>query len=285
MDKKQGRIKNKELWKKIREDIFQLQLCANKQIFNCASTLFLLKWANCESEGVKSFIAYFKESWLDRHANWYEGYAPGQPSTNNGLEAINQTIKKENTFRERLNVLHFFGLVEEHIVRDWSKDRNELNGVGHFKDVAIVPKLSTKVWTDAYQWAVSGPETVTHNSSNLFMVFAASSETASRFSVDLKVVVQKYVESFLMHSWEHFDDYVSVRNSVYELKKISIGNNCSYMCSCRVFMKQRICQHALGLAIRLREVEAPDHAKCYPVLGQKRKRGRPSIAKQALIRQ
>jgi hypothetical protein len=33
-------------------------------------------------------------------SGWYEGYSQYTPSTNNALEAKNEVIKHENTFRE-----------------------------------------------------------------------------------------------------------------------------------------------------------------------------------------
>ena len=55
-------------------------------------------------------------------------------------------------------------------------------------------------------------------------------------------------------------------------------------CTCAIFLKSYVCKHVIGIAIRLGLAEAPLEAKNVP-LGQKRKRGRPSRAKPALIRQ
>ena len=47
-------------------------------------------------------------------------------------------------------------------------------------------------------------------------------------------------------------------------------------------MKKFVCKHVVGLAIRLKFVAPPIEAKALP-LNQKRKRGRPSKAKKALL--
>ena len=57
----------------------------------------------------EDFIRYFKSEWLTAHSGWYEGYSEYTPSTNNALEATNNVIKRENTFRERLVLSRFFG--------------------------------------------------------------------------------------------------------------------------------------------------------------------------------
>jgi hypothetical protein len=53
-------------------------------------------------------------------------------------------------------------------------------------------------------------------------------------------------------------------------------------CTCPTFFKMYMCKHVIGLSIRLKYTVPPVEAKNIP-LGQKRKRGRPSKAKPALI--
>ena len=50
------------------------------------------------------------------------------------------------------------------------------------------------------------------------------------------------------------------------------------------FFKRVVCKHIIGVSIRLGLTQAPLEAKSVP-LGQKRKRGRPSKEKPALVRQ
>ncbi|KAL8581045.1 hypothetical protein ACOMHN_012696 [Nucella lapillus] len=90
MDKQLIRIKDKKTAAALREDITQLQLCPDEDAFYQATTLFLSKWESSN----QAFLEYFRGSCIDQNNTWYEGYAPGCPSTNNGLEAVNQTIKR-----------------------------------------------------------------------------------------------------------------------------------------------------------------------------------------------
>jgi len=46
------------------------------------------------------------------------------PSTNNGLESINRTIKEFGTLRERKDLRYFFSLLETQIIRSWSVKRD-----------------------------------------------------------------------------------------------------------------------------------------------------------------
>lgn len=52
-------------------------------------------------------------------------------------------------------------------------------------------------------------------------------------------------------------------------------------CDCANGLKLFVCEHIIGIALRLKMAEAPAAAKTIRI-GQKRKRGRPAKAKPAL---
>ncbi len=58
----------------------------------------------------------------------------------------------------------------------------------------------------------------------------------------------------------------------------------SATCTCPSFLKNYICKHIIGMSIRLKYCKAPPEAKNVSI-GTKRKRGRPSKAKKALVTQ
>ena len=132
-------------------DISDLQLSPSKEVFDRASILFLEKWNSKSDPLITSFMEYFKLEWFVRHRLWYEGASPGNPSTNNSLEATNSTIKKQFTIRERVPVSQFIGIVMDKILPSWSKDRNPAQV--NTKLVATTPSIKLELWTKAYQWA------------------------------------------------------------------------------------------------------------------------------------
>lgn len=73
----------------ILDDLKKMQSASNRQVFNMMSKLFIEKWRNEEVE----FIEYFEKQWLGVHSNWFEGAAEITPSTNNGVESHNASIK------------------------------------------------------------------------------------------------------------------------------------------------------------------------------------------------
>jgi hypothetical protein len=224
-----------------------------------------------DKDGVASFLEYFQGSWLQRNHTWFEGYAPGFPSTNNGLEALNMIIKRQHTFRERHDLGRFLSIVEQDIVLTWSRDRDD-SKAGH-TEVASEPLRTLACWTAAYQWAASEAESL-KSGQNVYV------SSDSQKNTDLKTAVILQKESFEGASWEDFDDYKESRNSVWHLVQQENG----YSCNCPSYMKANICKHSLGMEIRLGISQPPAEAKTVP-LGMKRKRGRPKLSRPALLRQ
>ena len=110
----------------IKQDICSLQLSENEELFNSAYILFKQKWMKVNSNKipVKRFFDYFEAEWIQKHPGWYEGYAPGVPSTNNALESTNRVIKDEGTYRVKLSLGRFLEVVKTNIVERWSKERD-----------------------------------------------------------------------------------------------------------------------------------------------------------------
>ena len=75
--------------------------------------------------------------------------------------------------------------------------------------------------------------------------------------------------------WRSFSEFVKLE---YGVRRIHIKEGCT----CSMYLKVNVCKHHLGMEIRLKMVDVPAEAKVIP-LGQKRKRGRPSKARKALI--
>src|SRR5207237_10785201 len=96
-----------------------------------------------------------------RHRLWYEGASPGNPSTNNSLEATNSTIKKQFTIRERVPVSQFIGIVMDKIIPSCSKDRNPAQV--NTKLVATTQSIKLDLCTKAYQWATSDVKMLSNN--------------------------------------------------------------------------------------------------------------------------
>ena len=149
----------------------------------------------------EEFATYFQNEYLDQRSNWYEGYAPAFPSTNNGLESINNTVKKETTLRNKLIMTEFFQVMKQ-IVHGWSIDRDPNSP--DYKQFHLTPIVNWKVMTDAYTWAndkTGAPvrskrideQTVTH------FIPAAGTKPLHKDDID------KYLNTCAKRSWKKFD--------------------------------------------------------------------------------
>lgn len=254
----------------LQRDVQALQTSQDADTFSVAVPLFLRKWKTLHPE----FVKYFQAQWLAKNDQWFEGAALGMPSTNNGLEATNGVIKSEHTLRERLPVGQFLNCVVD-IVTEWShvRDPTSVNCV----QFATTPTWSLSLWTQAFQWAAESKKVLEQSLGARpgWQKFFVASST-SKLPVSKKMSAQ-----YEARKWNSFDQFVKGN---YGLWTIRVNKNSHYesTCTCPFFLKNGACKHVLGMLIRLQLVTVPTEAKLIP-LGQKRKRGRPTKAKQALL--
>lgn len=176
-------------------------------------------------------------------------------------QPINRVIKDHNTLRERIPLARFL-VVAEKMVTSWSQATDET--------FATQPELQLCDWTTGYQWAKTDTKIRVVQStpdSNTYLIPGKDSPKNNQAEKKFK----------------HFDEYKKVFFSFW---KVTLPNNqtdwITGCCDCPDFYRKYICKHLIGLAIRLKFVMPPLEAKAQP-LGLKRKRGRPTKARAALI--
>lgn len=250
-------IARKTIHNEILSDVDYMHICTSSEMFNLAAEAFIEKW---QSEN--DFVKYFKDQWLILNKNWYLGVHFGSPATNNGLESFNRIIKDEYTLRERLPLSFFLNVADE-MVSTWSSQHSSN------KVFAESLTLSLKLWTDSYQWAKLPKKIILTDKDDKFKYYYIPGGKAE--------IIKEFANSPL-----NFDEY---RTQFFNKWKVGLPLNNEWIhskCNCPIFFKEYMCKHILGLAIRLKLTKPPPEAKNIPI-GQKRKRGRPSKAKPALI--
>lgn len=98
-DKKIIHIKNKELEKKLSDDIYILQASQSRRVFDLSYKLLCLKYHSDikKSDEIKLFFEYFHTTWINFSTNqWLEGAGIHDPSFNNIIKS-HQTLL-ENGF-------------------------------------------------------------------------------------------------------------------------------------------------------------------------------------------
>lgn len=246
---------DKRLQKDLLQDIDILHSVTSPDVFDTALAAFLNKY-----ESQRAFITYFKEEWIMKNPNWYLGASEGYPSTNNALEAFNRSIKDSHTLRERIPLSRFRAVTFD-MVKQWSENYK-------VESFSRTPFIELPDWTLAYQWAKLNKKVKTIDTTAQQKTYLVESSANNV----LNGGNWKTFDEFKKFAFTHWTVVLPSKNSDWVNGE----------CNCPEFFKNYKCKHVTGLAIRLKYVIPPVEAKNIGI-GQKRKRGRPTKAKRALL--
>lgn len=241
-------------------DIDKLQLCRTDEDFDKAAILFIEKWEKHSSD----FTKYFHDEWLVQHRFWYEGAALKIPSTNNCQEATHKVIKDKHTIRARYDLSRFREVLFR-MLHQYSTEYIDGTREIHYK-----PDIDLPMWTKAYNWAKSN-------------VDIKVTKLRNRIDHEIPVTPDANTNDSLM--WQSFNNFRRMYFSKCTTSFMTPFNKTTWdqgICNCSDFFKLNVCQHVVGIALRMKFAEAPPEAKTIPI-GQKRKRGRPALAKSAFV--
>lgn len=229
-------IKSPEIQAKFLFDYDKLQLSKSDEIFDVAANLFMEKW----SKNYPALMNYFKDEWLDKNRNWYEGAQKLVPSTNNALEAINNVIKDENTLR-RLFDLGRFRTVLFEIVENWS-----LSYVNGIKEIFHHPEITLEMWTNSYNWAkLNVKMSVDHTQS-----YISHKNPADPNRTDVKEMSDNI-------NWTSFNQFkeecFSFHTAVFPAP-LTKDSWIKGSCDCYQFFELYMWVHILGIALRMKFV-------------------------------
>ncbi|RNA08081.1 hypothetical protein BpHYR1_026778 [Brachionus plicatilis] len=192
----------------IRKEIKSIQALSTKIQLEKTITLFQAKYKE-HSDAKKNWCC-------DGKKGWYEGYYIGKLSTSNALESKHRSIKDfgYNRLRKRLPLKQcldeMFNLVEK-----WSKRYNPVTQVldGNNETIQVPnenfeifyskPIITTKDWTDAYQWQRLDKRVIKIGS-NYFV--------PERFSIDDNEVKTYATDNF--DNFTDFDEFIQNINSI-----------------------------------------------------------------------
>lgn len=251
---------DKDTQDQIFSHISLLNLCNSVDVFDHATDLFIKHWASKEPE----FIGYMRDKsfWFGTHKNWFHGFG-SLPTTDNALESFNNRIKNETTFRKKLTMLTFLGQLFKSM-EDWSSNMEYRHEV----------ECSLELWTAASQWVGSNADVKSKILNGIaYDVVPAKSKPFPRNWRQLST-----------HQWKSMEDF---KSKIFLLYKVFLNQQNWKLstCTCPYFLKNYLCKHIVGLAIKSNLVVAPMEA-CQIPIGQKRGRGRPKKVPQrsALMR-
>ena len=200
---------------------------------------------------------------------------------NNGLSFgnSNKVFKDNYTFRNRMKVSEFCSLVKT-TLKDMSLEKKRGEKIFQKKTT-----ITLQQWTAGYNFKRM-KKTLrcmgNHKGYTIFIVPAGA---------QLKISEKRF-DMYNNRSWKTFESFEQNYNQFYVVKVNQNADPSNDLwrdgeCSCPAFMKNYICKHLIGLSLRknlLDPVLMPLAAKAIP-LGERRKPGRPALAKPALVMQ
>jgi hypothetical protein len=266
---------------RIDRDIKMLQASSSPEIFHSVFALFEVRWSK-----YKEFVNYFKAEWYNTQPNWYEGYAPGLPSTNNALEATNRVIKDENTFGERLQFSRFLVCALE-LAENWSRRRaaNSVDPRPFMHDTRMTPK----VWKQMADYSLSNfktKEQVVGMEAHVGIRRFYCLSSKCRSQEPIEQLIEKHRKFAKSKKWSSLQEYkLYSYNCIYDVKIVPHSWKQS-TCTCVSFMKFYLCKHIVGICERLHMNVIPRKMRHFKAkakkIERKKKRGRLSKAKKAL---
>jgi len=168
-----------------------------------------------------------------------------------------------------------FTVVVFEIVNKWSKERNPSRV--NAKKFEHQPTITLSCWTDGYNWFKGNKEVISIPKGDRTIYYIPAGEETT--------ITEKEIKRYENCRFNLFHVYKSV---YFKIWCLCLSNNPEELrtatCTCPSFLKNYICKHVIGMSIRLKYCKPPPEAKNVEI-GTKRKRGRPSKARKALLLQ
>lgn len=254
---------------RILADVDSLQLSSSLDMFDIGVELFMAKWESTQQK----FCEYFKNVWLEKNFSWFEGYRLLIPSHNNALEAKNNVIKTKYTLRRRLNIVKF----NEQLFKFLS---DESSSYDENRMYALNATIPNDEWSQAIKWVKDKQINyiLDKKVEDVQIVYVPSTIFISEKKRKLNnsdIVEFEHFES------DNFDDFFENAFSIWKIS-LDTSNWKNSVCTCPRFLKMFFCKHVLGMGIILLKIKPPAAANP-DKLATKKARGRPALAKKALI--
>jgi hypothetical protein len=111
IDKNLMFIKDKDIRKLIRQDIYQIQATPDASVISTVFKLFEAKWRSLKINSVNVFLDYFRNWTLDGQNGWFEGYCMAQPSHFSSIKAHHETMKTYIQPQKKLKLLKYITII------------------------------------------------------------------------------------------------------------------------------------------------------------------------------
>lgn len=249
----------KDIKESIKKDIRSLHFCYSKEKFDQGCELFIIKWKDI----APIFIKYFIDYWIKRNQNWYTGVCFRVPSTNNGLESMNGSLKIHHTHFQVVG-LSVFKLQLMDIVKnrsmEYAKDKKP------FQSQVTITKKMMDDGTNLKD---------THG-----MIIRHINDDAVFCIAEKEKLTEDFVNDNLDTTYESFDEFVRHMFDIIYVTFDKVVENWrdTASCICKKFAADFMCEHVVFVALQLNLLQK----KREHFLPHNTKPGRPKNAGPAL---
>lgn len=203
--------------------------------------------------------------------------------TNNGQEGFNNIIKRDFTLRERLPLnefkMEFLNIVST-ISSRYDPVKMKVEG-RQIKRIIDIPVISNEQYREAHEWTLAQGMVIVENLSDNANFRCFLSPTP-KF---IDATAAKLIDLHKKNDFNSFDDYQkNGHKMIYETKICLTNCFLESTCICGDFTANFMCKHIIGFALQLKLKTCPKEGNSQPICAKK-KAGRPSRAKKALVRQ
>ena len=161
------------------------------------------------------------------------------------------------------------------IVKPWSLARNPSNI--NYEPFAVLPTITLADETAAWKWLQQRMRVVRKTLNDRVLHFVGAGQAQIT-----KQDVDAYLTRRGNETWDTLKELARDMNGMWIIQ-INENNWRASQCSCPHFAKNYMFKHVIGLSVQLQLHTLQTQAKNVPV-SEKRKRSRPLVACQALVR-
>nr|XP_029722901.1 uncharacterized protein LOC115263748 isoform X2 [Aedes albopictus] len=248
-----------DLQSSISDGIDKLQIAPTQKHYESAVQLFMTDYDSVP--GFTDFFAKYVNN--SNFAGWHEAFAPGVPSTNNAVEAINKSIKYNALHRQKQTLATFktllLRLVETYGDPARLVHRHRVFGIQEQRE--------------AWRFLNSGKTTRPVRCGIHVYMFIPGSEREE--------VSMNEIRRFMVPKYTSFEDYKVDLNTIHRVS-MPDENYMQWNCTCRIFFKNNICSHIVIAAVKQGLYQLPPEADP-TIIGRKKPTGRPKKMSKALV--
>lgn len=241
----------------ILQDISQLQVAPTNKHFKVSVEMFREK-----HQKYPVFAAFFEKYLTDKnYSGWNEAFAPGVPSTNNAVEAINKALKY-NFLNRRKEPFGTFKIKILEIIESYGDPS---------RSVQFQRTHSLKHERQSFDFLREGLKLRSAKIEGEQLIFVSGHD-----------ITAFDISRFQHPKYTNFEEFeLDMKSSIYRIN-VSNEDFRRWNCTCYCFFKENTCKHILAVAVQRKKMVLKPEANTL-MMSRKKSAGRPKHSSKALV--